>query len=154
MERWHQRACLSRIVGHTDTKNGTLVQDNIQTIHTRGASMLHYWNVKGYETKIQLHQYCRKCPSGHHKQDDQCNRPIGQQFKLKNETFTMEDSKAEKEQCHKWLTLAHNNRGTLLSGDFCFHIIRDFCLFGFYHIIKNMYRNGGGGECVGTGMPR
>jgi hypothetical protein len=72
-----QRPRLSWLLGHTDTENGTLVRGNIQRIHPRGASMLRYQNVKGYETKIQFCQYCRKCPSGHHEQDAQCNRPIG-----------------------------------------------------------------------------
>jgi hypothetical protein len=49
------------------------------------------------KTKIQLCQYHRKCNSGHHEQDAQCNRSIGQQFQLNNKNFTMDGSKAKQE---------------------------------------------------------
>ncbi len=38
--------------------------------------------------------------------------------------------------------------------ELCAHIIEEMYLFGFYHIFRKTYGDGGGGECIATRMPR
>ena len=73
-----ERACIIWVLGHRDSKNGTMEGFQVQGVHSGGASKLYRCHVHGYENKIQLHEHCWLCVQGYNRNctDDVVQRRI------------------------------------------------------------------------------